>query len=99
MGDSGLAHQVGTLPGSADNLHNGGILQVIHVRDFPVTQSTSFHSVGQGSQVHYTLLEEFPEGHGDAVDDEYCVSTINGWLVGEDHTSLRGHVTSMCLGF
>ena len=99
MGDSGPAHQVGTLLGSADNLHIGGILQVIYARDCPVTWSTSVHSIGQGSQVHGTLFEEFPEGHGDVVDDEYCVSSIDGWSVGEDHAGLRGHVASMCPGF
>ena len=77
MGDSGPAHQVGILPGNADDLHIGGILKVIHVRDCLVTWSTSVHSIIQGSQAHSTLLEEFPKGHGDAVDDEYCVSSID----------------------
>ena len=58
------------LSSSADDLHTGGILQVIHTRDCLVTLSTSFHSIGQGSQIHGTLLEEFPEGHGDTVNDE-----------------------------
>ena len=99
MGDSGPAHQVGTFPGSADDLHTEGILQVIQARDCPVTWSTSVHSIGQGSQVHSTLLKEFPEGHGDAVDNEYCVSSTDGWSIGKDHTCLRRHATSMCPGF
>ena len=99
MGDSGPAQQVGTLPDSAYDLHTGGILQVIHARDCPVTWSTSVHSIGQGSQIHDTLLKDFPEGHGDTIHNEYCVSSTDGWLVGEDHTGLRGHAASMCLGF
>ena len=96
MGDSGPAHQVGTLPRSADDLHTGGILQVIHAGDCPVTWSTSVHSIGQGSQVHSTILKEFPKGHRDAVNDEHCVSSIDRWLVGQDHRGLRGHAVSMC---
>ena len=44
-----------------------------------VTWSASLYHIGQGSQVHDTLLEEFPEGHGDAIDDENCVSSIDSW--------------------
>ena len=54
-----------------------------------MTWSSSVHSIGQGSQVHDTLLEEFPEGHGNAVDNEHCVSSIDRWSVGEDHTGFR----------
>ena len=72
MGDSGPAHQIGTFSSNADDLHIGGILQVIHARYCPVTWSTSVHSIGQGSQVHGTLLEEFLEGHRDAIDDVHC---------------------------
>ena len=44
-----------------------------------------------------TLLEEFPEGHGDAVDDEhrFFLST-DRWSVGEDHIGFREHAASMC---
>ena len=81
-----------------DDLHTGGILQVVHLRDYPVQWSTSVHTIGQRSQVYDTLLEELPEGHGDIVDDEHRFSSIDRWLVGEDHTSFRGHATSMCPG-
>ena len=92
MGDSGPAHQVSIFPSSANDLHTGGILQVIHTKDCPVTWSTSVHSIRQGSQVQGTLLEEFSEGHGDVVDNEYCVSSTEGWSVEEDHIGLGGHV-------
>ena len=71
MGDSGSAHQIGTFSHSANDLHTGGILQVIHSRDCQITWSASLYRIGQGSQVHGTLLEEFPEGHGDLGDNEY----------------------------
>ena len=95
MGDSGPAHLVGTFSSSADDLHIGGILQFIHTRDFLVTWSTSVHNIEQGSQIHSTLLEEFPEGHWDIVDDEHCVTSIDGCSVEKDHTGFRGHAASM----
>ena len=69
------------------------------MRDYLITWSTNVHSIGQGTQIHDTLLEEFLEGHGDTVDDEQCVSSTDGWSIGEDHTGLRGHAVSMCSGF
>ena len=95
MGDSGPSHQVGTFPSSADDLHIGGILPVVYSRDCPGTWSTSVHSIEQGSQVYGTLLEEFPKGHGEIVDDEHCVSSADRWSVREDHTGFRGHAASM----
>ena len=56
-------------------------------------------SIGSGSQVYSSVLEEFPESHGDTVDNEHCVSSADRWSVGEDHTSFRGHTVSMRLGF
>ena len=93
MGDSGSAHEVGTFSCCVDDLHTGGILSVVCPRDCPATWSTSVHSVG--SQVYDTLLEEFPEGHGDIVDYEHCISSVNRWSVGEDHIDFRGHTVSM----
>ena len=39
--------------------------------DSPVTWSASIHSIGSGSQVYDSFLEEFLESHGDIVDDEH----------------------------
>ena len=66
-------------------------MSVLSSRDFPTTWSTSVHSLGQGSKVYSTLLEEFPKVHGDTVDDEHNVSSVDRWSVGEDHTGFRGH--------
>ena len=60
-----------------------------------ITWSASVHSIGQRSHVHDTLLEEFPKGYGDTIEDEHYVSSVDRWLVGEDHTGFRGHATSM----
>ena len=65
MGDSGPAHEVGTFPNCADDLHTGGILHVVHSRDRPATWGTGIHSVGKKPEVHGTLLKEFPKGYGD----------------------------------
>ena len=46
MGDSGLAHEVGTFSSSVNDLHIGEILPVVHSRDRLSTWSTSIHSVG-----------------------------------------------------
>ena len=70
-------------------------MQVLHARDCPVTWSTSVYCIGPGSQVYGSLLEEFPESHGDTVDDEHCFSSTYRWSVGDDHTSFRGHAASM----
>ena len=99
MGDNGPTHQVDAFSRSTDDLHTRGIPQVIHTRDCSVTWSTSVHSIEQGSQIHGTLFEEFPKGHRDIVDDEHCISSIDRWLVGDDHTYFRGHIASMCPGF
>ena len=71
MGYYGPTYQVGTFSGCADDLHTGGILQVVCSGDSPVTWSASFHSIRSGSPVHDSLLEEFPEGHGNTVDNEH----------------------------
>ena len=46
MGDSGLAHEVGTFSGRADDIRLGEILPVVHSRDSLATWSTGIHSVG-----------------------------------------------------
>ena len=79
MGYSGPTHQVGTFFGLADDLHTGGILQVVYTEDSTVAWSASLHSIGLGSSVYDSVLEEFPEGHGDTAVDEYCFSSSNGW--------------------
>ena len=71
-------------------------MSVVHSRDYSATWNTSVHSIGQGSQVYGTLLEELPEGHGDTVDDKHRFSSTDRRSVREDHTSFRGHATSMC---
>ena len=95
MGDSGPAHQVGTFSGYADDLHTGGILQVIHTRDHPVTWSASLYRIKPRSQVYGSLLEEFLESHGNTVDDEHCFSSTNRRPIREDHTGFGGHAAGM----
>ena len=46
LGDSRLAHKVGTFSSLADDLHTGGILPVVYPRDRSITWSASIHSVG-----------------------------------------------------
>ena len=94
MGDSGQAYQVDTLFGGADDLHARGILQVVYMRDCPVTWSASLYSIGQGSQVYGSFFGEFLASHGDIIDDEHCFSSINGRSVREDHPDFRGHATA-----
>ena len=66
---------VGTFPGHADDLHTRGILQVVYTGDSMVAWSSSLHSIGLGSSVYGSVLEEFPEGHGDIDFDEYRFSS------------------------
>ena len=73
-------------------------MQVIRAGNCPATWHTSIHSIGQGSQVYNTLLENFPEGHVDTVDDEHRFSSTDRWSIREDHTGVEGHAKSMHLG-
>ena len=95
MGDSGPAYQVGTLFGFADDLHVGGIMQVVYTRDCLVTWSVGLYSIGLGSQVYDSFLGEFLVSNGHTVDDEHCFSSSDGRSVREDHPNFRGHATGM----
>ena len=98
MGYSGPTHQVGTFSGRADDLHTGGILQVVYTGDSTVAWSSSLHSIGSGSSVYGSVLEEFPEGHGDTTFIEYRFSSSDGWSIRADYSDFRGHAASMSLG-
>ena len=52
-----------------DDLHCEGILQVVHMRDYPITWSTNIYNIKSGSQVYDSFLEEFLVSYGDTVDD------------------------------
>ena len=95
MGYSGPTHKVGTFFGRADNHHTGGILQVVYMRDITVAWSSSLYSIGSGSSVYDLVLEEFPEGHGDAAFDEYSFSSSHKWSIKADYSDFRGQAMSM----
>ena len=95
MGYSGPTHQVGTFSGRADDLHTGGILQVVYTGDSKVAWSACLHSIGSGSSIYGSVLEEFPEGHGDIAVNEYYFSSSDGWSIIADYSYFRGHVVSM----
>ena len=99
MGNSGPAYQVSTFSNCTDDLHIGGILQVIRTGDSPITWSASIYSIRPGPQVNDSLLEGFPEGHGDIVDDEHRFSSTDGRSVREDYPGFRGHAAGMRPGF
>ena len=98
MGYSRLTRQVGPFSGSADDLHIGGILQVLYTGDNMVAWSASLHSIGSGSSVYGSVLEEFPKGHGDTVVDEYCFSSLDEWSIRVNYLDFRGHAASMLPG-
>ena len=98
MGYSGQTHQVDTFSFHADDLHTGGILQVVYTGDSTVAWSSSLYSIGSGSSVYGLVLEEFPGGHGDTTFDEYRFSSSDGWSIKADYLDFRGHVASMSLG-
>ena len=52
-------------------------MQVVHTRDYTFSWSASLYSIGSGSQVYSSVLEEFPESYGDTVKDEYCFSSTD----------------------
>ena len=60
------------------------------------TDSLSQHIyIGSGSSVHGSVLEEFPEGHGDTDEDEHSVSSIDGRTGKEDYPGFGGHAVSI----
>ena len=95
MGYSGPTHQVGPFSGRADDLHTRGILQVVYTGDSTVAWSASLHSIGSGSSVSGSVMEEFPEGHGDTAFNEYRFSSLDGWSIRADYSDFRGHAASM----
>ena len=95
VGDSGLAHQVSTFSGCADDLRTGEILQVVHMGDRPISWSSNLYGIESGSQVYGSFFEEFLESHGDTVDDENFFSSTDGRSVREDHPNIRGHAMRM----
>ena len=95
MGDSGLAHEVGTFSSRANDLHIGEILPIVYPRDSLATWSTSIHIVGYRPEVYNPLLEEFPKGYGHMADQEYIFPPTDRWSVREDYTGVRGYVASM----
>ena len=52
-------------------------------------------SIGSGSLVHDSVLEEFPEGHGDTDENEHSVSSVDRRTVKVDYPGFGGHVVSM----
>ena len=64
MGYSGPTHQVATFSGYADDLHAEGILQVVYTGDSMIAWSASLYSIGSGSSVYGSVLEEFQKAMG-----------------------------------
>ena len=95
MGNSGPAYEVGIFFFYADNLHTGGILQVVYAGDCPVAWDTNIYSIISGSQVYSSFFREFPASHGDTINDEHCFSSSNRWSVRENHPDFRGHAMGM----
>ena len=95
MGYSGSTNHVDRFSSHVDDLHTGGILQVVHTGDGTVAWSASLHSILLGSSVYSLVLEEFPEGHGDTAVDEYHFSSSNRWSIRADYSDFRGYFASM----
>ena len=43
-----------------------------------IAWGTCIYSIGSGSQVYNSFLEDFPASHGDTVDDEHYFSSLDG---------------------
>ena len=52
----------------------------------------------RGSSFYGSVLEEFPEGHGDTVFDEYRFTSLDRWSIRADYLDFRGHAASMRSG-
>ena len=60
-----------------------------------VAWSANLHSIGLGSSVYSSILEEFPNGHRDTAVDEYRFSSPDGWSIRADNSDFKGHAASM----
>ena len=70
-------------------------MQIVYTGDNTVAWSASLQSVGSGSSVYSSVLEEFSEGHGDTTVDEYRFSSSDGWSIRANYSYFRGHDASM----
>ena len=73
-------------------------MHVVYTGDSTIAWSSSLHSIGSGSSVYGSVLEEFPEGHGDTAFDEYRFSSLDEWSNRSDYSDFGGHAASMSLG-
>ena len=64
MGYSRPTHQVGTFSGTADDLHTGGILQVVYTGDSTVAWSSSLHSIGSDPRFKAQFWKSFQKAMG-----------------------------------
>ena len=67
----------------------------IYMRDCSVTWSANIYRIGPGSQVYGSVLEEFPESHGNTIDDEHYFSSTNRHSVRKTYTGFGIHATRM----
>ena len=65
------------------------------MRDFSITWGVSLYSIGPGSQVYNSFLEELLASLGDTIDNEHYFSSPDRRSVKEDHPDVRGHAASM----
>ena len=63
--------------------------------DCPVAWSAGIHSIGSGSQVYDSFLEEFLASHGDTIDNDHNFSSPDEQSIKKDHPDVRGHATGM----
>ena len=73
-------------------------MQVVYTGDSMIAWSSSLHSIESGSSVYGSILEKFPEGHGDTALDEYRFSSSDEWSIRADYSDFRGHAVSKRLG-
>ena len=67
----------------------------LYIREIVRLNGTNFYSIGSGSHVYGSFLEEFLASHVDIIDDEHCFSSPNRRLIRNDHPDFRGHATGM----
>ena len=64
MSYSGPTHQVGTFSGRTDDLHTGGILQVVYTGNSTVAWSSSLHNIGSDPRFTAQFLKSFQKAMG-----------------------------------
>jgi len=81
LGNSRLPDKICTFLAYELEVVDGQVSRIVCARGGEIAWGTRKHSVRPGSQIHITVLAIIAGGLGYTVEDEFSVSSSNGWIV------------------